>query len=327
MTHTRQSGSADESRFLSLTAKTASLYQDSTRIEASAKIDEFCRKYGFFYLEDPLIDTDLTMRAFHEAKDYFNLPLAIKASSLAVPNSHFLGYRPLGSEASILGDQKEYCEQFKIGYIPLENGQSRSSVTEHLKHEIFSLNGVLDYWNAMQVLSNRLLDVFGELLGFEESYFQQHTSQPLHQLGLNYYPSRKIDSNTHGQSISLQDHVDLDLFTVISQEVAGLEVKIDGNDYALVPPKPGSLLVLLGEYMHLWSGGRYVAPLHRVISRESKDRTSLIYKHRPNHNAIIDVPLVCSNTGETKYQHYHTGRTYNKKIYRIMGQDLPTELG
>lgn len=327
MSNITQSHFDRDNKLSSLTVKATSLFDESLLAGVAARIDEFCANYGFFYVEDPVIGSGLARRAIQEARNYFGLPAVVKEGSLATPQNHFLGYRPIGSEASILGDQKEYCEQFKVGYLPLENGCSQSNVAEQLHNDVFEANGVLDYWNGLQAFSDRLLDVFGELLGFDEGYFHNHTNQPLHQLGLNFYPHRQIEPTDPSQAVSLQDHVDLGLFTVISQDVAGLEVNIGGKEYAVVPPKPGSFLVLLGEYMHLWSGGRYIAPLHRVVSQETRDRISIIYKHRPNYNSVIDMPLGCSDAVETSHQHYLTGREYDKKIYRIMGRELPEHTG
>lgn len=59
-------------------------------------------------------------------------------------------------------------------------------------------------------------------------------------------------------------------------------------------PKPGCLVVNVGEMVEVYSAGRYKATLHRVIHKSPTYRVSVPFFFEPNFDATITVSGVCA---------------------------------
>ena len=285
--------------------------------ETSAELQAACENVGCFFAKAPNLYS-LFAGVIEEAKLFFELDPAMKEKYRATSENYFVGYRPQGSEKNMYGTQTEHCEQFKLGMITQGNGSSLCQIEEQLSNPVFSTRKTWQYWNEATEFSNRLLEKIRVNLGFEAGYFDKYLDQPLHQLGLNYYPSTPYTQSGFDGDYALSPHVDLGLFTLISQDIAGLQIQCADGTLVGVKPQENTVLVLLAEYLHKWSGGKYRAPLHSV-STSKRERYSVIYKHRPNYNAVIRVPYRFNETLDSEFINYHTGEAYDRKIYNIMG--------
>jgi len=67
----------------------------------------------------------------------------------------------------------------------------------------------------------------------------------------------------------------------------GLQIKKE-NSWIDVPVLEDCLIINIGDLMELWTAGRWVSTLHRVIARPNQPpRKSLAYFHQPNWDSII----------------------------------------
>jgi len=285
--------------------------------EESAELKAACENVGCFFAKAPSLYS-LVAGVIKEARMFFELDPDVKGKYLATSENYFVGYRPQGSEKNMYGTQTEHCEQFKLGMIMQGNGSSLCQIEDQLSNRVFNTRKTLQYWNEATTFSNRLLDKMRINLGFEAAYFDKYLDQPLHQLGLNYYPSISNIQSGFDSDYALSPHVDLGLFTLISQDIAGLQIQLADETLVGVEPQENTVLVLLAEYLHKWSGGRYRAPLH-CVTASKKERYSVIYKHRPNYDAVIRVPYRASELSDSEFINYHTGEAYDRKIHNIMG--------
>ena len=63
---------------------------------------------------------------------------------------------------------------------------------------------------------------------------------------------------------------------LLQDDTGGLEVRTGGGEWLDVPPKPGRLVVNVGEILEFASRGRYRATPHRVVNRSiTRARVSL----------------------------------------------------
>ena len=46
-------------------------------------------------------------------------------------------------------------------------------------------------------------------------------------------------------------------------------------------PRPGALIVNIGDMVQVWSNGLYPAPVHRVLAMDKRERVSAPYFHNP----------------------------------------------
>lgn len=106
-----------------------------------------------------------------------------------------------------------------------------------------------------------------------------------HYLAADQLPSIARGKNRTGSS----PHTDWHVLTVILQDTTGgLQVQ-DGRGHWLdVPAHAGELIVLVGDYMSALSGGRYHAPVHRVLLPPTGlERYSYTLFHYPRFDALV----------------------------------------
>jgi gibberellin 3-beta-dioxygenase len=93
-------------------------------------------------------------------------------------------------------------------------------------------------------------------------------------LQLNSYPSCP-DPN---RAMGLAPHTDTSLLTILHQStVNGLQIFKEGVGWVLVSPTNGSLVVNVGDLLHILSNAQFPSVLHRVVMKENQQRLSLAY--------------------------------------------------
>ena len=94
-------------------------------------------------------------------------------------------------------------------------------------------------------------------------------------LQLNSYPFCP-DPN---RAMGLAPHTDTSLLTILHQStVNGLQIFKDGVGWVLVSPTNGSLVVNVGDLLHILSNSQFPNVLHRVVlMKENQQRLSLAY--------------------------------------------------
>lgn len=139
-----------------------------------------------------------------------------------------------------------------------------------------------------EAISYRLLGVIAKNLGAESGRLEadfgpSHTSY----LRLNHYPvcpdpappdaGFVPDTGTLG----ISHHTDAGALTVLMQdEQPGLQVR-RGEDWVLVEPIPGALVINIGDVVQVWSNDEYPAPLHRVLANRERVRFSAPFFFNP----------------------------------------------
>lgn len=79
---------------------------------------------------------------------------------------------------------------------------------------------VLAYWAACLTLSRNLVKVFALSLDLDESYFDNKTTYPGADGVFNYYPVCTEEEQVNN-AIGLGSHTDLQLFTLLWQDMTG----------------------------------------------------------------------------------------------------------
>lgn len=65
-----------------------------------------------------------------------------------------------------------------------------------------------------------------------------------------------------------------------------------------VAPRPGALLVNIGDMLERWSNGVFRSAPHRVVMEGDKDRHSLVFYNNPNFNTpvgVIETEITCAS--------------------------------
>jgi len=134
----------------------------------------------------------------------------------------------------------------------------------------------------------RLLQSFALALGHGASALEPLYGEEPHQLlKLIRYPGREALGDTQG----VGTHKDAELLTLLLQDSqGGMQVQPPAGAWIDVPPRPGALVVNVGELLELLSNGYLTATLHRAKSPPvGAERISVAFFLGARLDAIVPV--------------------------------------
>jgi len=131
------------------------------------------------------------------------------------------------------------------------------------------------YLRAMLRLSSRLMQLIALSLELPESTFDDGSREAASELRMLRYAT---------DDAGVCAHTDRHALTVLAQDHhAGLEVRLDGEQWVAVPPREGALLAHPGDALARWTRGRYRSRAHRVRRAEDagEPRLSIPFFYSP----------------------------------------------
>lgn len=94
-----------------------------------------------------------------------------------------------------------------------------------------------------------------------------------------------------------------------------LEVLNQGGLWVDAPPKPGTFVCNVGQYLERQSNGKFPATVHRVRNRTGYERYSLPFFLTMDPDVELDVLDCCIDSGEqAKYAKINVGDLYIRKV-------------
>ncbi|MBU2994609.1 2-oxoglutarate and iron-dependent oxygenase domain-containing protein [Octadecabacter sp. 1_MG-2023] len=265
----------------------------------AADLGEACRETGFFVLTGHGISKDLIADVFTVADRFFALPPEEKAEIAISKNPHNRGWAQQGSEAldeaSGLKDRKE---AFNVGLdLPVDDPRVIAGEPFRGVNVWPDLDGfrsiMLDYYECALDLGRGLHRAFEADLGLPQDYFEPHFTEPMATLRVLSYPAAP-----DGEGIGAGAHTDYGSVTLLMTDgVAGLQVKPRGGDWMDVPHIKGAFVVNIGDCLMRWSNDLYVSTPHRVLPPKTA-RRSIAFFLDPNPESIITA---LPGTGAAKY--------------------------
>ena len=250
-----------------------------------------CQDHGFFLLVNHGRDAEVA-GVFQAARAFFSLP---REKKLKVGRSEInpLGYydRELTKRRR---DQKEVFD-FKTG------GHISRDPAKHTRwpDEPASFKPALAaFFEGFTTLSEVTMCMVLEALGFEHPEAQQvidhafgasHTSAAR----LNHYPpGDPVPADQRAQvtplgDMALHHHTDPGAITLLLQDdIGGLEAFSQKKGWITVEPRPGAIVVNIGDILQVWTNDHYIAGVHRVVPVAS-DRYSIPFFFQPRFDAQI----------------------------------------
>ena len=274
------------------------------RKKRSKELDKICSEIGFLVLEGHGVSQKIISDQWTIVSEFFSSPLEIKRE-VKVP---FLGYPYgwIGPDQEALAASKgektppDLKESFNGGPLTIPKNIKDPAAYEFCyqptlwpKIDAFKKNWET-YYAAMEDLAKRIMAAFAEALGLESSYFDRFISNPISALRALHYPTT-TDAIIEKQQRA-GAHTDYGSLTILLPQVGttGLQIK-KKNSWIDVPALEDCLIINIGDLMELWTAGRWVSTLHRVIARPNQPpRKSLAYFHQPDWDSIIN-PINSNN--------------------------------
>lgn len=268
------------------------------RKKRSKELDKICSEIGFLVLEGHGVSQKIISDQWTIVSEFFSSPLEIKRE-VKVP---FLGYPYgwIGPDQEALAASKgektppDLKESFNGGPLTIPKNIKDPAAYEFcyqptLWPKIDEFKKTWEtYYAAMEDLAKRIMAAFAEALGLESSYFDRFISNPISALRALHYPTT-TDAIIEKQQRA-GAHTDYGSLTILLPQVGttGLQIK-KKNSWIDVPALEDCLIINIGDLMELWTAGRWVSTLHRVIARPNQPpRKSLAYFHQPDWDSIIN---------------------------------------
>ena len=268
------------------------------RKKRSKELDKICSEIGFLVLEGHGVSQKIISDQWTIVSEFFSSPLEIKRE-VKVP---FLGYPYgwIGPDQEALAASKgektppDLKESFNGGPLTIPKNIKDPAAYEFcyqptLWPKIDEFKKTWEtYYAAMEDLAKRIMAAFAEALGLESSYFDRFISNPISALRALHYPTT-TDAIIEKQQRA-GAHTDYGSLTILLPQVGttGLQIK-KKNSWIDVPVLEDCLIINIGDLMELWTAGRWVSTLHRVIARPNQPpRKSLAYFHQPDWDSIIN---------------------------------------
>ncbi len=141
----------------------------------------------------------------------------------------------------------------------------------------------------MENLGRSLLPLYARALELPADYFDALFTDPTWLTRNVHYPPAEAKENQFG----ISPHTDHGFITLLPiSKVPGLQVKTQKGDWITAKYIEDALIVNSGDFMKLWTNGRFIATPHRVIAPETERYISAFF-YNPNWDVRSDPLPSC----------------------------------
>jgi isopenicillin N synthase-like dioxygenase len=269
---------------------------DEASAAANAFVGELGRavhEIGFFYLVGHGIPAALSAEVHDVARRFFALPEADRLTIENVRSPQFRGYTRFGHERT--NGRVDLRDQIDIGRElpppalgPGDPAWLRLRGPNLWPPALPELRPVMTRWmDHLEALGQLLVRGLARALELPADVFAATVTPPEVLLKVIRYVTPP-DAPDAADRQGVGTHRDTGFLSFVHQDdVGGLQVERDGR-LIDVPPRPGALVVNIGEMFQLVTRGYYKATVHRVVSPPpGVERISLAYFFNPRLEATL----------------------------------------
>lgn len=278
------------------------------RAGASQQINAACRQYGFFYLEHHGIPDEMIANAFAAAGEFFALPLEQRIACKAATGLQNRGYQAM-FDTQREGEAPDVKESFDMGFPLVGDELAQLSHLPFYSHNAWPRDPGFRYrvenlYFAMLTCGHQVLRAMAESLDMDINFFVARCRQPFTNMRLVHYPPQPPSLE---EGIGARPHTDKGLITLLLNDAnGGLHVQSAEGDWIDAPPRPGALIINVGDLLTRWTNGRFRSAMHRVVNVSGNERISIPQFHHLNYFAEVD-PADIPGGGESAYPRITAG--------------------
>ena len=291
---------------------------------------------GFVYLDNvPGYNREVESKLHKAAEWFFSKPLEEKITVSSKnwnkdSSGVYRGYVPINLEEGHLR------EQYEMGEILPEDDPDRNSgnplyePTAWPKEDDPSVpyrELMMSHYHAMIDAGMEFLRLTAIGLGQDEHIFDDRfLPKSVSSLRIMHYPTYKGDSQTisppdssttvgSDREFTCEEHTDGVFVTLlVTFSYPGLEILQEDGQWVSVAPRPGSLIVNIGDLLSRLTGGRFKSTYHRVrdmgVERYSvpfffEPRSDGKFEFPDDSSTICYGPWVLQRMKRHKYQYAH----------------------
>ena len=296
-------------------------------------IDNALSTYGVFGIINHGINDELINAIFRNGKAFFKSELEYKMTYLKSDND-INGYTPLSNET--FSYYKPDGKQSKIGYVEAFHlfDEFGDPVFGHKTPKEFE--GILEqyYDGTKQVIYNVHKMVTKAMKCIDvDDIFAANMSKGFIDLRVSHYPPISSKNDTHCR---FGNHKDWTGFTLVKSDyVEGFELYSDklGKWLKVREHKDNNILVIAGEFIPMWTNGRWISPVHRVVSyketvTDADTKISILSFTSVSLDSLIDI-LPCqinSNIDKRMYQPITGINHWNERINKSWEIEMEADI-
>jgi isopenicillin N synthase-like dioxygenase len=283
------------------------------RMRVARDMNRACSEFGFFELvghgmPDRVIES---MRA--ATAHFFALPDADKRRLVPPHADVNRGYAPMASEAlshslGVEAAARDLFEAFNIGPDQVPNDPYYALAPYHFfapnlwPERMPELRAALTaYFREAVTVALTLTDIFAAALQLPDAWFRRFVDRSTLTMRVNHYQRTAGAPDPLPGQMRMGAHTDYGIVTVLySDAVYGLQIVGPDGQWLDVIPRPGALLVNLGDLTARWTNDRWRSTLHRVVPPPadipgSFTRRSVALFLDGNYDAVIECLSTCSS--------------------------------
>jgi isopenicillin N synthase-like dioxygenase len=243
------------------------------------KLGKSFEEYGFAIIADHGIPDELIHRAEDKAKAFFALPEDVKRKYLIPGGGGARGYTPFGIETAKGQQAHDLKEFWHVGRDLPEGHRFRDHMPDNLwPSEVPDFKSTFtQLFATFDAAGLKVLRAIARYLKIDEDYFEDAVEQGNSVLRALHYPPQ---AEPTGEHIRAGAHEDINAITLLlGAEEAGLELLTRDGRWIPVSPKPGELVINIGDMLQRLTNGKLRSTTHRVVNptpdRASKARYSM----------------------------------------------------
>jgi isopenicillin N synthase-like dioxygenase len=286
------------------------------RAAIADRVAQTCRQVGFLVVTGHGMPAELLERVVRQCFAFFDLPDARKnafhpSGPAKQRGYHGVATRGLGQtldaqtppdlrESVFLGPVDDHREHF--AQMPQAAMQYAPNI---LPNEPAGFDRTLvELYRAFEDVARQMFALFAAALRLPPSYFDDLMRRHFSIMGVHHYPPLAAPP-LPGQ-LRCGAHTDYGAMTIlaITDGQGGLEARLPDGTWAPMSPRPGELVVNLGDMMARWTNDAWASTLHRVanppdVRLAMSRRLSLGMFVHPDYDAPIRCIPSCLAAGES----------------------------
>lgn len=243
------------------------------------KLGRSFEDYGFAIIADHGIPDDLITQAEEKAKAFFALPEEVKRKYFIEGGGGARGYTPFGIETAKGAQAHDLKEFWHVGRDLPPGHPFRNHMPDNVwPSEVPSFKDTFaELYATFDRTGLKILRAIARYLKIEEDYFIDTVRDGNSVMRLLHYPPIEGEPGSH---VRAGAHEDINTITLLlGAEEAGLELLTKDGRWIPVSPRPGELVVNIGDMLQRLTNGQLRSTSHRVVNppreRWGKSRYSM----------------------------------------------------
>jgi isopenicillin N synthase-like dioxygenase len=311
----------------------------ATQDQIARAVDDASRTVGFMQIIGHGISDGVVAQLTSAMDDFFSLPLEEKQRSRPPSSAVNRGYTAPRSErlSHSLGlySPDDLFEAFNVG------SQAVDFPNLDLPIETYSENiwpsnpdsfrtRVQTWFENARGLAKTMTSIFARAVGMGDGYFDQYTDHSIDMLRMNNYRLPADDLHVAPDQLGMGPHTDFGIVTILwADPLPGLQILDSDGTWLDVVPKPGALLINLGDLLARWTNDQWRSTMHRVSPPVDSNghpfrRRSAAFFHDGNADAVITTLPTCATQGTDTYEPVTVAEHITAKLAGSRGLELNT---